>query len=38
MITRIRLLMLAALALLPTVTATASKVVSSGCCPGPCCK
>ncbi len=38
MVTRIRLILLAALALLPTVAASAQKVVSSGCCPGPCCK
>jgi hypothetical protein len=38
MITRIRLILLAALTLLPTAAVTAQKVVSSGCCPGPCCK
>ena len=38
MITRIRMILLAALALLPTAASAAHKVVSSGCCPGPCCK
>jgi hypothetical protein len=38
MVTRIRLILLAALALLPAAAATAQKVASSGCCPGPCCK
>ena len=38
MLTRARLMLFALIALLPTVMAAASRVVSSGSCPGPCCK
>jgi hypothetical protein len=35
---RVRLLFFAVLAFLPAVIAPVSRIVSSGACPGPCCK
>lgn len=35
---RFRVLLFAILALVPAVMASASRLVSSGSCPGPCCK
>ena len=38
MTTRLRVLLFAIIALVPGVLSAASRIISSGSCPGPCCK